>query len=606
MREWIAADRAETYLLRGGLLEQVHGWAATTSLPAVRPRTGLPRCQRRRTRPGGGGGSSSASSAPSWPNAASGSVVVNSSVVGLVAVLVAALAVFGTVQWRSAARRQGRRRRPAHGRRSRRPRREAALVDDPELALLLAMQSVRETVDLGFATEEAVDAVHFALHELGVQYDVDPGTPVAVRSGPQRPRRRARPAAERVDGARRSPPVDRTLTDAECEAFLSGAVPGGRRGPGGPAAARWVRTPTARPVPARGRWRVRPSRSRRAPCDDDDGFARELEAFTERTGIEVDLTPDRSPGRAETSQPATPTAARTSSPSTAGSRRGRSLVRWTSAGSSTARRCDPTSASTCSASDRRTSDGGRRAGDGAVRADPADVDLKGLVFYPKAEFEAAGYEIPTTWDELVALSRSDRGRRWHAVVLRLRVRLWPVDGRAPTSSRAWCSESGGVDTYDAWTAGDVGFTSPAVIGGRPARRRPDLRARLRSRWPGDDQPASATRPARPHAASQRASPARAEPECWLYHQANFVLQAAAAGHPDRRGHRLLHASPGRSGSADPDDRAAACSCRRWSTGPRFGPSWSSSPVRSGVRAGLATPTAASSSANRRFDIVDVR
>ena len=63
----------------------------------------------------------------------------------------------------------------------------AALDDDPELALLLAMQSVRETVDLGFATEEAIDAVHFALQELGVQYDVDPGTPVAVRSGPYGP-----------------------------------------------------------------------------------------------------------------------------------------------------------------------------------------------------------------------------------------------------------------------------------------------------------------------------------------------------------------------------------------------------------------------------------
>lgn len=28
---------------------------------------------------------------------------------------------------------------------------------------------------------------------------------------------------------------------------------------------------------------------------------------------------------------------------------------------------------------------------------------KSLVWYPKAQFEAAGYEVPTTWDELVAL-----------------------------------------------------------------------------------------------------------------------------------------------------------------------------------------------------------
>ena len=29
---------------------------------------------------------------------------------------------------------------------------------------------------------------------------------------------------------------------------------------------------------------------------------------------------------------------------------------------------------------------------------------KSLVWYPKDDFEAAGYEIPTTWDEMIALS----------------------------------------------------------------------------------------------------------------------------------------------------------------------------------------------------------
>ena len=201
MREWVAADRAETYLLRGGLLEQMHGWAATSSLPTVRTR-------------------SEPSSTPASPSATGRSSEVRErelraaeaerrerrrvrqlAGVGLVAVLVTTLAVFGTVQWRSAA--------------SAKEdvddlltvadlvdASETALIDDPELALLLAVQSVRETVDLGFATEEAVDAVHFALHELGVQYDVSSETPVAVRSGPARPRRRVRPATERVGGTR--------------------------------------------------------------------------------------------------------------------------------------------------------------------------------------------------------------------------------------------------------------------------------------------------------------------------------------------------------------------------------------------------------------------
>ena len=102
--------------------------------------------------------------------------------------------------------------------------------------------------------------------------------------------------------------------------------------------------------------------------------------------------------------------------------------------------------------------------DEAVRAIPIIVALKSLVFYPKAEFEKAGYEIPATWAELLALSNQ--------IV---------ADGRTP-----WCFgfedeadgasgwpgtdfiESlvlrvGGVDTYDAWTRGEVAFTSPAVM-----------------------------------------------------------------------------------------------------------------------------------------------
>jgi len=34
----------------------------------------------------------------------------------------------------------------------------------------------------------------------------------------------------------------------------------------------------------------------------------------------------------------------------------------------------------------------------------ARANGKDLVWYPKAEFEAAGYKVPTTWDELMALS----------------------------------------------------------------------------------------------------------------------------------------------------------------------------------------------------------
>ena len=89
------------------------------------------------------------------------------------------------------------------------------------------------------------------------------------------------------------------------------------------------------------------------------------------------------------------------------------------------------------------------------------ADVKSLVWYPKPAFEAAGYTIPQTWDELIALS--DR-------IL--------ADGTAP-----WCIgiESGGAtgwpgtdwvedimlrttspENYDRWTTGDLPFNSPEV------------------------------------------------------------------------------------------------------------------------------------------------
>lgn len=89
------------------------------------------------------------------------------------------------------------------------------------------------------------------------------------------------------------------------------------------------------------------------------------------------------------------------------------------------------------------------------------ADVKSLVWYPKPAFEAAGYTIPETWDELLALSDQ---------IL--------ADGTAP-----WCIgvESGGAtgwpgtdwiedimlrtaspEKYDEWTVGELPFNSPEV------------------------------------------------------------------------------------------------------------------------------------------------
>lgn len=89
------------------------------------------------------------------------------------------------------------------------------------------------------------------------------------------------------------------------------------------------------------------------------------------------------------------------------------------------------------------------------------LGLKGLIWYPKKVFDAAGYEVPENWDELKSLSER--------IV---------ADGRTP-----WCigiedgMASGWVgtdwvenillrtappETYDAWVKGELRFNSPEI------------------------------------------------------------------------------------------------------------------------------------------------
>ena len=313
----------------------------------------------------------------------------------------------------------------------------------------------------------------------------------------------------------------------------------------------WTRT--ARRPPARKRWRVRASRSRRAGGRDDEGFVRELREFIDRTGIAVEFAPDE---------------ARTVldfEPDEPGRRPdvfvGSAIPAWVAGPCDRHRRVrrprDAAIRLRRVPAQRRNGDRRwRRAlpADGGVLAIPLDVDLKGLVFYPKAEFREAGYEIPNTWDELVALS--------HQIV---------ADGRTP-----WCfafdsgpgsgwpgtdfieslvMRVGGVDTYDAWTAGEVGFTSPAVM--EAGRLADDLIFE-----PGfvRDGPATISQtwyesPLSSMLAINEETGEKTEPECWLYHQADFMLQLASSGRPGRFGHRFLHASADRSESADSRDRS---------------------------------------------------
>ena len=101
--------------------------------------------------------------------------------------------------------------------------------------------------------------------------------------------------------------------------------------------------------------------------------------------------------------------------------------------------------------------------DGTQYGVPDKTDLKSIVWYQPARFEANGYEVPTTLDELFALTE-----------------VMIADGNTPFcigiesgtatgwSFTDWVEDmmlrrhSG--ETYDAWTSGELDFASPEVSG----------------------------------------------------------------------------------------------------------------------------------------------
>jgi alpha-glucoside transport system substrate-binding protein len=97
----------------------------------------------------------------------------------------------------------------------------------------------------------------------------------------------------------------------------------------------------------------------------------------------------------------------------------------------------------------------------ATWAIPYKVDVKSTVWYPINAFEAAGYSVPTTWDELIELSDrivADGSSPW----------CIGMDAAAATGWIAtdWVEDvmlrTAGIDAYNAWIDGELPFDSPEV------------------------------------------------------------------------------------------------------------------------------------------------
>lgn len=101
------------------------------------------------------------------------------------------------------------------------------------------------------------------------------------------------------------------------------------------------------------------------------------------------------------------------------------------------------------------------ADDGKVYGVFHRVNLKGLVFYPKAVFEAKGYTAPETWDELEALQDkmvADGTPPWCIGIESGAGTGWPITD--------WIEQimlrTVGAEGYDAWVSGETPFTDASV------------------------------------------------------------------------------------------------------------------------------------------------
>jgi len=93
---------------------------------------------------------------------------------------------------------------------------------------------------------------------------------------------------------------------------------------------------------------------------------------------------------------------------------------------------------------------------------PTNINLKSMVWYPKTAFDAAGYTVPTTFDELIALSDqivADGSNPWCVGYESGGATGWPATD--------WMEDimlrTAGPDVYDQWVTHEIAFDDPAVV-----------------------------------------------------------------------------------------------------------------------------------------------
>ncbi|MBI9113563.1 ABC transporter substrate-binding protein [Sanguibacter suaedae] len=100
--------------------------------------------------------------------------------------------------------------------------------------------------------------------------------------------------------------------------------------------------------------------------------------------------------------------------------------------------------------------------DGTFYAAPLGANIKSYVWYSPSAFEEAGYEVPTTWDEMIELSDqivADGKIPWCAGIASGDATGWPATD--------WVEDVvlrvAGPDAYDQWTTHEIPFNDPQIV-----------------------------------------------------------------------------------------------------------------------------------------------
>ncbi|MBN1342676.1 MAG: carbohydrate ABC transporter substrate-binding protein [Phycisphaerae bacterium] len=93
---------------------------------------------------------------------------------------------------------------------------------------------------------------------------------------------------------------------------------------------------------------------------------------------------------------------------------------------------------------------------------PYKADAKSLIWYPIKAFEAKGYAVPTTWDELIALSDK---------IVADGSAPWCISAGGPGDATGWqitdwveevVLKTKGLDVYNQWISHDIPFSDPQI------------------------------------------------------------------------------------------------------------------------------------------------